>query len=319
MYFPYFFSGQHEAQTVFKLKKEILKKEILPIFEISKVSNNFNNEINKVVLNEIPFILVQNSMIEITDEVEHRYTIDLINSLMNINNNKIIPGIYINPDNIDELNFLLEKFQNQEIVLFHTKKLKGKLLEEVLRTISKYNIKYNILLQEATNYKYRESLINYSNVIIEDHFIKRTPNSAYKKHVDEPFHNLHITFKLNGYSGFGDYLTIGNSPITKRANAPSTIVIHYTYPEGIEKENIRIRRFFGEVSSGFKSQSDARYQAMVSLKEYIEEEIKEECSYCNSCIDLLKEIKKEKSYSLGRLKQFSMLHHSYMMVKLLKM
>lgn len=312
MYFPYFFNGYHEAETIFKLRNEINQCKILPIVDINMFRAKFIKSINKVINYKIPFILIINPNYDFTAK-QKKDIDDLIISLCKIRNNNIILGINIDFDNLEFFN----KFKNKsEIVLIHRETTDNFILiNNLLKNISHLNIKFNIFMNNTTKSNYEKHFNN--RVIISDPFKKQTPNSKYKKYKDEFFYDLHATYKNNGYSGFGDYLTIGNNINDTQGRSPKTVVIHYTYPENQLKQRIQIKRFFGDVNDTFSIQSAARLKAMKSLRIFLNEYIEHICDKCPACLELEKSIKKESPYSLGELKEFSMFHHSHMMCKLI--
>lgn len=312
MYFPYFFSGHHEAETIFQLKNEINQRKLLPIVDINKYKPKFAESIKKVTHNEIQFILIVNPIYDLTSK-QKKDADNLIVSLRKIKNNNIIIGINVDFNNLEIFNNFKD---DSEVVLIHKKSTNNSLeIDNLLKKISHLNIKFNVFINNTTKLDYEKHFNN--RVIMSDAFNKLTPNSKYKDFDDEFFYDLHITYKDNGYSGFGDYLTIGNNISDTQGRSPKTVVIHYTYPENELKEKIWIKRFFGDVNNTFSMQSDARLEAMQSLQVFLNDHIKHICEKCPACLELERSIKKESAYSLGKLKEFSMLHHSHMMCKLI--
>lgn len=313
MYFPYFFSGHHEAETIFQLKNEINQNLLLPIVDLNDSKPKFIESINKVTNYKIPFILIINPNYAFT--IKQKNDIDkLITSLLKIKDSNIIIGINIDFDNLEFLN----SFEKEtEIVLIHKKSINDRVvIDNLLKGISHLNIKFNIFMKNTSTIDYEKHFNN--RVIIDDPFKKQISNTKYKNEDcnDEFFYDLHITYKNDGYCGFGDYLTIGNNPNDTQGRSPKTVVIHYTYPENILKQRIRIKRFFADVNNTFSIQTIARLEAMQSLQVFLNDNIQHVCEKCSACLDLEKSIKRESPYSLGKLKEFSMLHHSFMMCKL---
>ena len=293
--------------------------KILPIVDITHTNSNFLSVITKVTNNLIPYILIVNS--NYSGKVapqQKKLNQELIQSLENISNNKIIIGIYIDYINIESTKILLQKYSNKKIVLFHDN-INGFNINLFSKIFKYSNVLYHVFKNHALKQDYQKYFYELNNkVIIEDPFIKRIPNSQYNtvNASDEKYYDLHIRYKKDGYIGFGDFLTIGGEPQEGHARAPKTIVIHYSYPEDISKNMIWIKRFFGIVKQEYATQSFARLEAMEKLTDFITSHSALICNICPSCNDLMKNVGSRTSYSLGKLKQFSMLHHCYMIIKI---
>lgn len=317
MYYPFFFSNKFELETVFKLKKEIDKGLILPIIEMFKVTSETVKLTAKILNSDTAFILIINPYRHPKELVDQNRVNDIINSLMQHQANRIVFGIYIDIDNLDQHDELIERYGHKNFALFH-KTLEAVDIDKILQIAQKNNVRYNFFLDDAREKKYHDKLNGCgAKIILEDPFHKQVSNSKYKEKEDEAFYNLHIRYKDLGFDGFGDYLTIGSTPSDANGKQPSTVVIHYTYPQGEKYEEIWIKRFFGDINKEYEKLNDGVLKAMREAQRFIECNIEEQCHPCEECKDLITSVKQGRSYELGRLKQFSMMHHVNMMVKLL--
>jgi hypothetical protein len=319
MYFPYFFSNQYEMETVFRLRDEVQKDLVLPIIVPYKRTKSITNILAKIVASEMKFILVLNSehiRSDIKDQIDIKEYID---SFIEQDFPQVVLGIYIDSQNIDMYEAFIDQYSDRNIAIFfkNIKKLEQKRAMEIVK---KSNVIYAFFQGEATKFSFHTDFNDLAfKVVLEDAFKKQPTNMDYKNHEDEKFYDLHLRYKELGYHGFGDFLTIGSHPSdASTPNQPATVVIHYTYPDGIENETIRIKRFFGDWDKEIDILSDGTLRAMQSAEEFIIDYMKDSCTPCAVCDELISKVKRGKHYSnLGELKKFSMLHHVYMVIKLI--
>jgi hypothetical protein len=317
MYYPYFFSNKFEMNTIFKLKKKIDSGLLLPIIEMYKIGPDTIKTTSKIASSKTPFILIINPYNQREEKVDQAKIQDIINSLMNFKESKIIFGLYLDKNNLDFCTALINEYTTRKIALF-LRDTEDMDINVVSKIAKNNNIKYNFFYGDAIRYEYHAKFKGFGKkIILEDPFKKQVPNSKYKESSDETFYNLHRTYKDLGFEGFGDYLTIGSTPSDARGSLPSTVVIHYTYPDGEYNEHIRIRRFFGDINKECETTSDGVLKAMKEAHYFIANSTSDKCKPCNECNDLIIKTKRGQSYDLGVLKQFSMMHHVNMIVKLI--
>lgn len=305
-------------ETVFKLKKEIDKGLILPVVEMFHVGSSTVQTTAKLLNSDTPFILILNPRKKRKDPVDHLSVGQIIQSLKNHDPEKIIYGIYIDNGSIDEYSDLMDQLNHKSFALFHTT-TKNIDINKVLQITQKHNLGYNFFLNDTISSAYHQQFTSHGvkKIIMEDPFHKQKANSEYKKKEEEPFYNLHVRYQQLGFDGFGDYLTLGSIPSDAGGNSPNTVVIHYTYPKNGNKEDIWIKRFFGDINKEYEKSPDGALKAMREAHNFIESNIRDTCSICNDCKDLISRAKRGNPYGLGKLKQFSMMHHVNMIIKLI--
>lgn len=319
MYFPYFFSNQYEMETIFKLKNEVKKDLIVPVISPYKRSKNITNLLSKIVLSEMKFIFVINPDQKRSNVKDQHDIEEYIHSFIKQKYTQVILGINIDSKNISAWKQFIDEQPDRKIAIFF-KDIKGLDSDSVIDIAHKHNVIYMFFQGEATCKTFHTKFNNIIfKVILEDAFKKQASNIHYKNHEDEKFHDLHVKYNEFGFEGFGDFLTIGSQQTDANvASQPATIVIHYTYPDGVECETIRIKRFFGDLDKETEKLSDAILKSMKNAKHFIVNNTPLSCKLCNECNELIIKANKGKHYSnLGQLKKFSMLHHINMIIKLI--
>lgn len=316
MYYPYFFSNQFELEVIFRLKREIDQGKILPIIEPYNASKVAVREIRKVISSETKIILIINPFHTKKDENDRTKSQNMIESLLKQNAN-IILGINIDSTSLEVYKDIIENYPAREIALFHSNNKINPI--EIASLLEYENVKYNFFSQDTATPAYYQYFNTTKKIILYNAFEKQFSNAKYKKHIDESFYSLHKEYKQLGYDGFGDYLTIGDQPSdNKQTKQPSTVVIHYTYPTNNTYNQINIRRFIGTIDKEYEKTPDGIYKAMVEAKNFILEHMSPHCNLCSECKDLIQKVKKRETYNkLGEIKKFSMLHHVYMIMKLM--
>ena len=318
MYYPYFFSNQYEIETVFQLKSQIDEGLITPIIEPYKRSPVITTILSKIVQSGSRFIFIVNPYQKRTQPKDQEDISIYVQSFLEQKFKQIIFGIYINKDNIDFCNEFINNNSESQIAIFH-RDIEDLDIKKVLILANSSNVSYNFFYGEATKYTYHKQFnVRGEKIVLEDPFKKQAKNSIYKEHADEKFYDLHSRYRELGYDGFGDYLTIGDTPSDLSSpNQPSTVVIHYTYPDGIEHENIRIKRFFGDLNKEYEKIGDAILKSMKEAESFINGHVSSDCQPCEACLEMVKKANEHKPYTmLGELKKFSMLHHINMIIKL---
>jgi len=316
MYYPYFFSNQFELEVIFRLKREIDQGKILPIIEPYNASKSVVREIRKVISSETKIILIINPPHIQKDENDRTRSQNMIESLLNQNAN-IILGINIGSKSLEIYKNIIETYPTREIALFHNNNEINPI--EIASLLRYENVKYNFFSRNTITPEYHQHFKETKKIILHNAFIRQSLNKKYKEHLDEFFYSLHKEYKHLGFDGFGDYLTIGDQPSDKKQpKRPSTIVIHYTYPTTSTYNQINIRRFIATIDKEKEKTQVGIYKAMIEAKRFILEHTSLHCSLCSECKDLIQKVKRKEPYNLlGEIKKFSMLHHVYMIMKLM--
>ena len=139
-------------------------------------------------------------------------------------------------------------------------------------------------------------------VLLAERFNVKVRNADYANPVDEPFTDDHLFYLEEGYTGFSDYLTIGN--IYKEGGfSPYAVAIHLTYLTDDHK--IRIHHFVSDSNDDYEDVPGKFKEALAKLIQFIDEK-KMQTMACNQ----FRQIEKEGSYpGLGSLKKLSILNH----------
>lgn len=138
-------------------------------------------------------------------------------------------------------------------------------------------------------------------IMLEDKFNSKTKNADYATPDDEPFSEDHLFFEEEGYSGFADYLTIGNV-YTDGGFLPYAVAIHLTYFEG---DNIRVHHFVSDSNDDNEDVPGKVAEALAKLVPFIDAR-----DMRTVACDQFRHIQSTGAYpGLGSIKKLSILNH----------
>ena len=72
-----------------------------------------------------------------------------------------------------------------------------------------FSIKYNVINLSATSKRYHRNFEESTRVELDDYFNAQTKNSDYLQVDESSFSEEHIYYQEEGFTGFSDYLSIG--------------------------------------------------------------------------------------------------------------
>ena len=126
-------------------------------------------------------------------------------------------------------------------------------------------IKYNIIELGKTNRRYHRNFDRKTIVPLDDSFNALSKNADYLKNEDEPFSEEHLFYKDDGFIGFADYLTIGDS-YSETGFLPYAVAIHLTYEH---KGKIRIHHFVSDTNDDISDVGGKFYEAIEKLVKWV--------------------------------------------------
>ncbi|WP_439488508.1 sce7725 family protein [Algoriphagus sp.] len=216
----------------------------------------------------------------------------------------LIPSFIIQ-NQADFLNFRnfrsSSSWKNSGFSLIHLKQIAE--TEELVSLLAGAEVNANIIHVNQM-LTLRRKFRGASSALLSDPFNKQRRNKDYADYADEFFSNDYRYYREEGYSGFGDYLTIGEEYI-EGGGLPYAVVLHLTYLD-TETGDIRIRHFLSDSNDDTSDTPGKFYEALDKLIAFvIQRQISETIA-----ISKFKEIYENQSYpGLGVIKKLSMMHH----------
>lgn len=255
MYFPYLRSKQYELIALRELADseripEPHKQLLSPIIEPVKISPQLSSTLVSLRNHNINFNVILNpqhgtlqsgcsDIVKIVLEVLGEYSnfqwgmiIDEDLSLSDIQS--MLECVA----NANSSNLLLERDNKEEIVLLHNEARND--ISELLTNLS--SVRFNVIYSQRTTKRYFRNFPSDSRVSLDDFFNLQPRNADYLAIEDSPFSEEHLYYQEEGYVGFGDFLTIGDS-YSEGGFQPYAVAIHFSY---VDNNKIRVRHFVSD-------------------------------------------------------------------------
>lgn len=300
MYFPYLRGKRNEFLALLDLKEKIVEKEtIIPIVEVVRKKNedklSNENYFYKLLDDSISFVIPINptkGMGNIED------IINLIFDLKQKSNNFYI-GINITQNlNYDKLDYFLKLFKDMKFVLIHHWQISYEVLKIIL---SEYEVNFNVAYIDNLSEEYTNYLKNISNCIaLTDGFKKKNRNRDYP--YVSFFSDLVLNYKVKGFKGIGDFLTIGDT-FSLDGGPAHSVAIHIT---ALENDSLNVYHFVSDDKEGVENREEKFLQALNHAVKYINDS---EIELTMGVHELLYYHENQHFPQLGPIKKASIKHH----------
>jgi hypothetical protein len=213
---------------------------------------------------------------------------------------------------LTEVSSLTSEFNTHKIALIHSGYPEGDALSSKLKSKG-IAINTNIFVNDFCGKLYTKHLAGTSkfSVLIHDGF-RKSKNADYPD--NEPFSELHLIYKDEGFSGFGDFLMVGDD-YSETGGPAYAVAIHITY---FRKDKVLFIRHFK--SDRTDSPVDPAGKFLEALEKLVEAVKAEETQiYKTKAIHEFIEFHNKGHFpGLGYVKKLSMQHHLELMLKFLK-
>lgn len=142
--------------------------------------------------------------------------------------------------NIAEIIRLCESFPERDLYLVHAGFTDGRLLSEAIDGVG--NIAGHVFFEEHCGRLYRRHFPGGRRVLLRDGFERRTN----REHPEiESFSDLHITYREEGATAFGDFLIVGDQYFESGGPAYA-VAIHLTYIDSNRDDAMFIHHFVSD-------------------------------------------------------------------------
>lgn len=164
----------------------------------------------------------------------------------------------------------------------------------------------NIFIDGDANMLYRRHFRSSERILIRDGF-ERMRNSDYKDKPVQPFSDLHVLYPELGMSGFGDFLTVGDS-YSEGGGPAYAVAIHLTYVDPGRDDAMFVRHFVSDTNDTPTDPAGKFLQALSKLIAHLDSA--ESRFYQTAAITEFRALfDREHFPGLGFVKKLSMTHH----------
>lgn len=303
MYFPYVRGKQFELIALRELCNLLpgFTTKISPVIEPVKNSSTFKSTLKALVSSNANFNVIINP--RFGDFRNHTTIVNILKSEIQQYQNYQI-GLIIDEKSELQLEVIVDflndmKLNNVGITLIHNAEISSKKIDFLT---SNLNIKYNLIYFSKTSRRYYREFNQDTRVSIDDYFKELSKNADYLDVDSSSFSEEYKFYKQDGFVGFGDFLTIGDS-YSETGFLPRAIAIHLSYIDGNEK--MRVKHF---VSNSNGDTSDIGGKFAEALEKLV--------TWCNShnintkAVDIYRELHQRGHFpGLGTLKKLSIMNH----------
>lgn len=301
MYYPFLRARQFELIAVRDLVKEnALNEKIIPVFEPTKEDVG-NLNLAHPVFKEFGFksFLIMNPQVGKYAK-NLNYFLDYLSSL----EDPCFYPAFIFVDNVDYIRESIRSYNLQNCMIIGLDSFSN---EDGFKDICSVPEVTDVMILDPGKFRSIDRFVrglNKNYIRLDDLFEKQSRNSDYLEIPPHKFSEEHLFFDAENFDGFSDFTTLPFDYV-EGGSTPRAVVIHLTYLNQEEEEQIWIRHFTSEnndsianVQGKFAQASD---KALAFCKEY---------NLDNSAIrELWKYFVDEKYPGLGTVKKISIKNH----------
>lgn len=143
----------------------------------------------------------------------------------------------------DEAVALCEKYRDLNLALVHAGFTESRVLADGL-TKARIGISQHVFIDPHAGLMYRRHFADHTCVLVRDGFNRRR-NADYPE--VEKFSELHLTYQLEGMSGFGDFLIVGDD-FSEGGGPAYAVAVHLTFINSDDEDTMYIYHFVSDTN-----------------------------------------------------------------------
>lgn len=237
MYFPYFRGKQYELITIRENAHRLAEAEFIPIIEPVRESlGGLHKALDAICDSRGEGIVIVNPF-----HGPLRGDGESISTLLKdkyLPQRNVAAGILLKPEmTVDEAVNCYTQHADHKLSFIHAGFAHGR---ELAVTLGNQQPDIRHLFVGDTNKLYQRHFTTGQHVVVKDGFHRQKRNIDYPP--EEKFSELHITYQLDGLSGFGDFLTVGDD-YTESGGPAYSIAIHLTFINPDDDDVMYIHHF----------------------------------------------------------------------------
>lgn len=303
MYFPIIRGRQFELQAIREsLKKNVLSEKVIPIVEPVKESKLLYDVVNLFIESKRKIAIIKNPIVGDYVFQKTIFKKDLFSKSTSFKD-FLIDAFYVN-DFLKNNSIEIEK----NILICDADNDSDKTIS-ILDECSNGRNAFKLLIPDTRAFR----RLQYKNTVIcNDYFKKRNRNADYAEHKDEEFSSDHLDYTRDSYVGFSDYSIIGKE-YSESGFAPSAVAIHIVYFD--DNKKLRVCHYVSDFKEGQRNTAKKYEQAVSKFVDWYEG--------INSLFRtmggdaLTNTYKQPKFPGLGKIKEYSLMHHFELISKFL--
>ena len=313
MYLPYIRGKQFELIGIRELTPDVLipnKAKVSPIIEPVKDSSTLKTTIKTLVDSDINFTIIANPQVGTFTDIDAVFK--AIKSSVGQSKNYQVGIIFHNSSNHNQEIEVLQKYADivPALTIVHNATFDN--IADILALYEEhFSIKYNVINLSATSKRYHRNFEESTRVELDDYFNAQTKNSDYLQVDESSFSEEHIYYQEEGFTGFSDYLSIGEE-YSETGFLPYAVAIHLSYDEKQTKK-IKVKHFVSDSNDDTSDIAGKFAEALNKLIAWCDQ-----TGYNSVAIPIFREYHNNGHFpGLGTLKKLSLMNHIDLVLKLI--
>lgn len=242
LYHPYFRGKQFELLAIRESAALIGDSAFVPIIEPVRESLvSLDRALRALVGNGARAIVIVNP-----GYGDHRAGSEAIGDFLEENyrgNDAIQAGVLLRAqDTLEDIASTFTRFAHYQPVAIHAGSTDPKAISSLLTELGVDG--FNIFLEEHAGMLYRRHFMSSERILIRDGF-ERKKNADYG--AVDAFSDLHVTYEDLGMTGYGDFLTVGDS-YSEGGGPAYAVAIHMTYIDTENDNAMFVRHFVSDTN-----------------------------------------------------------------------
>lgn len=257
MYFPFFRARQFELIALRELLNEnSLHEDIIPVLEpVKEAFTNLNLAHRAFQEKSLKCYLIVNPFQgESSGDTEI-----FLNYLAQLDDSHFVPA-FLYSDNKDFITGKINKYNIEECMLIGLENFSD---DEDFRELCLDPSILHIMVQDPNKFRSLDRYIKglgKSYIRLDDVFEKQKKNADFLDIVAHKFTEEHLYYKDEQYNGFADF-TVLPSEFVDGGSTPRAVVIHFTYLNEHEENQIWIRHFTSDTTGTIANVQGKFYEA----------------------------------------------------------
>lgn len=257
MYFPYLRARQFELISIRELVSEgVLQGKVIPVLEPVKDSVNNLNLAHNIFKDKdfYCYLIVNPFQGEIPGDTEI-----FLEYISQIDEARFLPAFHYS-DNKDYILECIRKYNLSSCLIICLDNFSD---EESLKVLCQKNEVSHIMILEPNKYRSLDRFVKGLGkfyIRLDDSFEKQQKNADYLNVFAHKFTEEHLYYQDENYQGFADFTVLPNEYIDG-GSTPRAVVIHLTYLNEEEDDQIWIRHFTSETNDSIANVQGKFYEA----------------------------------------------------------
>lgn len=314
MYYPFLRGKQNELLALRECVGKLADSgKVVPIIEpVTKGFSPILKCINTLCDKDVEHIIIYNSQNGDLGKAPTQMS-ELIDEIKLKTNAKHFAFILNSSTKVGDIDKFLTNIGEREYSFIHNTSFSDP--QFLFKISTNPNFCHHIFIDSNLSRGYKQQFSDFSRVNISDCFRSVNKNSEYANPNHEFYTDAHLTYKSDGFTGFGDY-TILSERFKSGGFQPYTAALHLSH-EANKTNEVWVCHFLSEVYDYPTSDQAALiHEALPKMSAFISE-YKDYFSFSDSIKEIMEIYEEGRSTNLGYMKKLAIKHHIELLLKVL--